>query len=108
MTEAWLVTEHEIGDDAWDAKASPAHRAVVSVPVDASGELARLYELHADGLIYGLVAAGYPDASDAVQDAFVQAVVHWRRVHRYDAPLIWIRRVAINKARNRARSRRRQ
>ena len=43
-----------------------------------------------------------------MQEAFVQAVVHSRRVSRYDDPLLWIRRVAINKARNRSRSRRRQ
>jgi RNA polymerase sigma-70 factor (ECF subfamily) len=70
--------------------------------------LARLFELHADELVRGLLVAGYSDASDAVQEAFVQAVVHWRRVRTYDEPLVWIRRVAINKARNRARSRRRQ
>lgn len=55
-----------------------------------------------------MIAAGYADASDAVQEAFVQAVVHWRRIARYDDPLAWVRRVAINKARNRSRSRRRQ
>src|ERR1700675_1859102 len=71
-------------------------------------ELARLFEHHADELVRGLLAAGYSDASDAVQEAFVQAVVHWRRVRSYDEPLVWIRRVAINKARNRSRSRRRQ
>ena len=38
----------------------------------------------------------------------MQAVVHWRRVSRYDDPLAWIRRVAVNKALNRNRSRRRQ
>jgi RNA polymerase sigma-70 factor (ECF subfamily) len=70
--------------------------------------LARMFERHADELVRGLLAAGYSDASDAVQEAFVQAVVHWRRVRTYDEPLVWIRRVAINKARNRARSRRRQ
>jgi RNA polymerase sigma-70 factor, ECF subfamily len=77
-------------------------------PPETMAALARLFEAHADELIRGLVAAGYSDAADAVQDAFVQAVVHWRRVRSYDEPLVWIRRVAINKARNRARSRRRQ
>jgi RNA polymerase sigma-70 factor (ECF subfamily) len=71
-------------------------------------ELALLFEQHAGELVRALTAAGYPDASDAVQEAFVQAVVHWRRVARYDEPLVWIRRVAINKARNRSRARRRQ
>ena len=75
---------------------------------DPTGALARLFEQHADELVRGLIAAGYADASDAVQEAFVQAVVHWRRIARYDDPLAWVRRVAINKARNRSRSRRRQ
>lgn len=96
--EARLVT----GQEAGAADPGPA------APPDPLAELSRLFESHADALVRGLAAAGYPDASDAVQEAFVQAVVHWRRVHRYDDPLLWIRRVAINKARNRARSRRRQ
>jgi RNA polymerase sigma-70 factor (ECF subfamily) len=90
-----------------DRGAGAADTGPVARP-DPVAELARLFDEHADGLVRGLVAAGYPDASDAVQEAFVQAVVHWRRVHRYDEPLVWIRRVAINKARNRVRNRRRQ
>jgi RNA polymerase sigma-70 factor (ECF subfamily) len=70
--------------------------------------LARLFEEHAESLVRSLFAAGYSDASDAVQEAFVQAVVHWRRIRRYDDPLLWLRRVAINRARDRARARRRQ
>ncbi len=31
-----------------------------------------------------LRAAGLPDATDAVQEALVQAVVHWRKVSTYD------------------------
>ena len=38
----------------------------------------------------------------------MQAVVHWRKVSRYDDPLAWIRRVAINRGHNRHRSRKRQ
>jgi RNA polymerase sigma-70 factor (ECF subfamily) len=71
-------------------------------------ELAALFEAHSAALVRSLSVAGLPDARDAVQEAFVQAFVHWRRVSRYDDPLGWIRRVAINRALNRRRGRRRQ
>jgi RNA polymerase sigma-70 factor (ECF subfamily) len=54
-------------------------------------------------------AAGSPDrAADAVQEAFVQAHLHWRRVRRYDDPAAWIRRVAVNRVLNQRRSGRRR
>jgi RNA polymerase sigma-70 factor (ECF subfamily) len=70
--------------------------------------LEALYAAHAASLAGVLHAAGVPDASDAVQEAFVQAVVHWRKVSTYDDPLAWIRRVAINRGHNRWRARRRR
>jgi RNA polymerase sigma-70 factor (ECF subfamily) len=70
--------------------------------------LADVFAAHAQSLAGALASAGYPDATDAVQEAFVQAVVHWKRVARYDDPVQWIRRVAINRARNRRRGRSRQ
>ena len=76
--------------------------------VEEAPSLESLYTRHAESLARALHAAGVPDASDAVQEAFVQAVVHWRKVSRYDDPLAWIRRVAINRGHNRRRSRRRQ
>jgi RNA polymerase sigma-70 factor (ECF subfamily) len=77
-------------------------------PIEEFPSLETLYALHAESLARTLLAAGVPDAYDAVQEAFVQAVVHWRKVSRYDDPLAWIRRVAINRGHNRRRSRRRQ
>jgi RNA polymerase sigma-70 factor (ECF subfamily) len=74
----------------------------------SSLSLESLYARHAAPLARALHAAGVPDAHDAVQEAFVQAVVHWRKVSRYDDPLSWIRRVAINRGHNRRRARRRQ
>jgi RNA polymerase sigma-70 factor, ECF subfamily len=74
----------------------------------APAQLETLYASHAGELARALHAAGYPDAADAVQEAFVQAVVHWRKVSRYDDPLAWIRRVAINRGHNRHRTRKRQ
>lgn len=61
-------------------------------------------------LVRGLAAAaGSPDlAADAVQEAFVQAHLHWRRVRRYDDPSGWIRRVAVNRILNQRRGRARQ
>jgi RNA polymerase sigma-70 factor, ECF subfamily len=81
---------------------------IVFTRVESRPELEVLYATHAGALTRALHAAGYPDASDAVQEAFVQAVVHWRKVSRYDDPLAWIRRVAINRGHNRRRSRARQ
>ncbi len=77
--------------------------AAVAVP-----SLEALYATHAAALAGVLHAAGVPDASDAVQEAFVQAVVHWRKVSSYDDPVAWIRRVAINRGHNRWRARRRR
>ena len=47
-------------------------------------------------------------AREIVQDAFVAALVHWRKVSGYDNPGAWVRRVAIRdavRAANRARAR---
>jgi RNA polymerase sigma-70 factor (ECF subfamily) len=43
-------------------------------------------------------------ADDVVQEAFQRAYVRWNRIHRYDAPASWVRRVAINRARDLIRS----
>jgi len=77
-------------------------------PAGPAVSLEALYAAHAAALVRTLHAAGVPDASDVVQEAFVQACVHWRKVSRYDDPLAWIRRVAINRGHNRHRARRRQ
>lgn len=37
-------------------------------------------------------------AREIAQDAFVAALVHWRKVSRYDNPGAWVRRVAIRQA----------
>lgn len=59
------------------------------------------------------VACGDPRrAEDAVQDAFVQAHRHWRRVRGYDQPGAWVRRAALHRLvdqeRSAARDRRRR
>ncbi|MGE0140178.1 MAG: RNA polymerase sigma factor [Ilumatobacteraceae bacterium] len=47
-----------------------------------------------------LVSGDRENAADAVQEAFVAAHLRWRRVKRYDDPVGWIRRVAINRLRD--------
>jgi RNA polymerase sigma-70 factor, ECF subfamily len=45
------------------------------------------------------VMVGDPGAAeDLTQDAFVQLLLHWRRVSRYERPGAWVRRVAIRLA----------
>lgn len=47
-------------------------------------------------------------AEDVVQDAFQRAYVRWRRVGRYDQPVAWVRRVAVNRSRDLIRSEQRR
>src|SRR4029077_15612408 len=70
--------------------------------------LEALYTAHAARLARVLRAAGLPDATDAVQEAFVQAVVHWRKVSTYDDPLARIRPGASHRGLNRRRASRRR
>lgn len=66
------------------------------------GEYTRL--VHTVSVVVGSSEA----AADAVQDAFVQASRHWQQVQAYDDPAAWVRRVAVNRALNQRRGRRRQ
>jgi len=43
-------------------------------------------------------------AADSVQDAFQRAYLRWGRISRYDNPVTWVRRVAINRSRDLIRS----
>jgi len=47
-------------------------------------------------------------AADAVQEAFIQLCLHWKRVSKYDNPVAWVRRVAVNRLSNQRRSLSRQ
>jgi RNA polymerase sigma-70 factor (ECF subfamily) len=62
-------------------------------------DLETLFRAHYGRLVRALtlVSGSQEAAADAVQEAFVKAHLHWRRVQRYDDPVGWIRRVAINK-----------
>ena len=47
-------------------------------------------------------------ARDCVQEACVKAAARWRKVRRYEDPVGWIRRVAINRSRDVHRSNQRR
>jgi RNA polymerase sigma-70 factor (ECF subfamily) len=61
-----------------------------------------LFRTHYERLVRTLTAvAGEREAAaDAVQEAFVRAHLRWRRIGRYDDPIGWVRRVAINRLRD--------
>src|SRR3978361_716499 len=58
-----------------------------------------LFRAHYGRLVRALtLACGDREvAADAVQEAFVKAHLHWRRVQHYDDPGGWLRRVAIKR-----------
>jgi RNA polymerase sigma-70 factor (ECF subfamily) len=64
--------------------------------------LETLFRAHYARLVRALavVSGSQETAADAVQEAFVKAHLHWRRIERYDDPVGWIRRVAINRLRD--------
>lgn len=68
----------------------------------ATADFDDLFRDHYDRLVRALtVACGDREqAADAVQEAFVKAHVRWRRIGRYDDPVGWVRRVAINQLRD--------
>jgi RNA polymerase sigma-70 factor, ECF subfamily len=68
----------------------------------ATSDFDDLFRTNYDRLVRSLtVACGDREqAADAVQEAFVKAHVRWRRIGRYDDPIGWVRRVAINHLRD--------
>ncbi len=68
----------------------------------ATSDFDRLFEEHYHRLVRALtlVAGDAEAAADAVQEAFVKAHLRWRKVGRYDDPVGWVRRVAINRLRD--------
>lgn len=61
-----------------------------------------MFDDHYARLVRALtIVAGDPEsAADAVQEAFVKAHLRWRKISRYEDPVGWIRRVAINHLRD--------
>jgi RNA polymerase sigma-70 factor (ECF subfamily) len=78
-------------------------------PPPEGGDFDELFRSTYPTLVRALsVAADGGAAADAVQEAFVQANLHWRRVGQLDNPGAWVRRVAINRLSNHRRGRRRR
>jgi len=83
--------------------------ADASSPGDHGHDFDSLFAAHYERLVRALtLVAGDPEsAADAVQEAFVKAHLRWRRISRYDDPVGWIRRVAINQIQDGHRRRKR-
>jgi len=71
-----------------------------AVPLEVGVE--DLFRAHYTRLVRALtlVSGSQESAADAVQEAFVKAHLHWRKIRGYDDPVGWIRRVAINRLRD--------
>ena len=76
----------------------------------ASTDLSEVFRLHSARLVQSLtLSCGDAQvAADAVQEAFARAHLRWSKVSRYDDPVGWIRRVAINLVTDEARRRARR
>ena len=74
----------------------------VSAEADAVDTIEVLFRAHYARLVRALtlVSGSREAAADAVQEAFVKAHLHWGRIRRYDDPVGWIRRIAINRLRD--------
>ena len=63
-------------------------------------DFAVFYEANYERLVVQLfaVTGNLQDAQDVVQEAFARAFVRWHRLHAYDLPAAWVRRVAFHLA----------
>ncbi len=77
----------------------------IAVEHTPSAGIEELFRAHYERLVRSLTMASgdAEQAADAVQEAFVRAHVRWRRLRRYEDPVGWIRRVAINLLRDQHR-----
>jgi len=75
-------------------------------------EFERFFLRHYDQVVRSLtvVLGDEETARDCAQEAFIKAAARWGKVKRYDNPVAWVRRVAINRGRDlyRTDSRRRR
>lgn len=81
--------------------------ATVGTLTRTSDDIEDYFRAHYARLVRALtlVCGSQELAADAVQEAFVKAHLRWRRISRYDDPIGWIRRVAINGLRDEHRRR---
>jgi RNA polymerase sigma-70 factor, ECF subfamily len=61
-----------------------------------AGTFGEFYAASYRGLVAELYAytGDLSEAQEAAQEAFLRAWTHWRRVHAFDQPRAWVRRVA--------------
>ena len=73
----------------------------LGVPPSTAGFDA-VFQVHYPSLARGLTAAcGDAEvAADAVQEAFLRAHLRWKQISRYEDPVAWVRRVAVNRMRD--------
>ncbi len=98
----------EIPDTRSSAPCDRRPERVSAAELDA--EFERFFIAHHDAILRALEAAtgDHEIAVDATQDAFIRAHTRWSLIRTYEAPDIWVRRVAINVSRDRMRSERRR
>ncbi|MBN1461723.1 MAG: sigma-70 family RNA polymerase sigma factor [Armatimonadetes bacterium] len=79
------------------AAAEPTQHEAVAARVRWS-DPEQVFRAHYARLVDALsvAAADREVAADAVQEAFVRLVASWPRISRYDDPVAWVRRVALN------------
>lgn len=72
------------------------------LPVAGAREFDTLFRAHYPRLVQALtiVCGSTEMAADCVQEAFVRAHQRWGKVGRYEDPVGWVRRVAINRLRD--------
>jgi RNA polymerase sigma-70 factor (ECF subfamily) len=104
MTASTLVADRAV---AWLGSSNERTELLVAVP---EPEFERFFLRHYDQLVRSLTAATGDEelARDCVQDAFVKAAARWKKVRRFDNPVAWVRRVAINRSRDLHRADRRR
>lgn len=110
MEPAVAVTEHDETRAGFHDRTADLYFAPPVNRFDRPFSLEELFRSEYSSLVRALtLACGNPeDAADAVQDAFVQAERHWRRISAYEQPAAWLRRTAVNRLANRRRGDRRR
>lgn len=89
-----------------DLTGSDRSEVEIVVTTRVRADFDQLFAEHYERLVRALtvVAGNRETAEDAVQEAFVKAHLRWHKIGRYDDPVGWIRRVAINRLRDVHRS----
>src|SRR5262245_23809664 len=75
------------------------HRPVPAPPADDL-EFQELYSATFPAVVRTVhrILGDRAAAEEVTQEAFIELHLHWAKVRRYDAPAVWVRRVAIRKA----------